>query len=526
MSFDAIVIGSGFGGAVAACRLSEAGYRVLVLERGRRWTPETFPRAADDPWIWDERRPEACNGWFDIRTFPNMAVAQGAGVGGGSLVYANISCEAKPDAFNEGWPEAIDYETLKPHYDTVARVMDVREVPDNQWTHRMRLMRDAAAATGNSARMMKLELAVSFDPDWTYSDWSAGESKSKSFVNQHGAQQGTCVHLGNCDIGCEVNARNTLDLNYLYVAENNHGAEIRPLHLVTRISPDADGYRVDFDRIENGARRAGSETARLVFVCAGSLGSTELLLKCKTVHGTLPHVSARLGRNWSSNGDFLTPALHFDREVHADRGPTIASAIDFHDGSRNGRRFWIEDGGCPNLVAAYVKRKASDPWIGWKARTILQHLRSLVRGPEPLRHVMPWFAQGSDAADGTLSLRPPIGGGKPELFLKWDIRKSRELIDEIVATHRELAFATRGIPLVSPAWTLFQDLITPHPLGGCNMGDTAETGVVDACGEVFGHRNLFVLDGAVVPKAIGVNPTRTIAALAERAAKELVAQGR
>jgi len=521
--FDAIVIGSGFGGAVAACRLGEAGYRVLVLERGRRWSPENFPRAPEDPWIWDVRRPEARNGWFDIRIFPNMSVAQGAGVGGGSLVYANISCEAKPEAFAY-WPAEITYQGLKPYYDCVADYMSVAPVPDNQWTQRMRLMKEAAAKTGNAERFAKLDLAVSFDPNWTYAKWKDGEAASTTFINQHGAKQGTCVHLGNCDIGCEVNARNTLDLNYLYVAENKYHAEIRPLHLVTAIEPADGGYEVRYDRLYNGTRQAGSASGKLVFVCAGSLGSTELLLKCK--QKTLPKVSETLGRRWSSNGDFLTPAFHFGRDVDADQGPTITSRIDFLDGVRGGHRFWIEDGGFPQLAAAYVRRKMNDPTVGSKQRVLMEQLRLFLRGERRARHLMPWFAQGIDAADGTLSLRTRYGGGQPELFLDWDIRASEAVMAEIVKTHVELAAATGGIPLVPASWTLFRDLVTPHPLGGCNMGATAAEGVVDHKGEVFGYRNLFVLDGAIVPTAIGVNPSRTIAALAERAMAFIVEEAR
>jgi len=144
MDFDVIVIGSGFGGAVTACRLAEKNYRVLVLERGRRWDKTTYPRKATDPWTWNIARPEHENGWLDLRVFQNMAVAQGAAVGGGSLIYANISVEAPEKTFDRGWPAEIKFAELKPHYDTVAKFMNVQCVPDNQWTERMRLMKQGA----------------------------------------------------------------------------------------------------------------------------------------------------------------------------------------------------------------------------------------------------------------------------------------------------------------------------------------------------------------------------------------------
>ena len=332
MPFDVIIIGSGFGGAITACRLSQAGYKVLVLERGRRWDKTNFPRKPEDRWLWSHDRPEAENGWLDLRMFPGMSIASGAAVGGGSLIYANISCEAPPAVFTKGWCPEINYQELKPHYDTVASFMDVAPVPDTQWTGRMKLMRDAAVAAGFSDRFKKLDLAVSFNPEWTYeNDYAKAEAGSTSFINKHGAPQGTCVHLGNCDIGCDVLAKNTLDRNYLYVAENQCHAEIRPLHLVDRIEPLPNGsYRVSYDSLETGQRVPGSETARILIVAAGSLGSTELLLRARDIHKTLPKVSQTLGLHWSGNGDFLTPAIYRSRDVEASERPTtIASAIDF-----------------------------------------------------------------------------------------------------------------------------------------------------------------------------------------------------
>lgn len=519
MAFDVIIIGSGFGGSVAACRLAQANMKVLVLERGRRWGPTTFPRVPEDPWIWSHEDPVKQNGWLEFRVFRGMTVAMGAGVGGGSLVYANISCEAPQNAFDDGWPAEITYSTLKPYYARVADFMDVQAVPDNQWTQRMMLMRDAAQATGFGDRFRKLELAVTFDPNWTYADsFAKGVAASVPFVNKHGAQQGTCVHLGNCDIGCDVAARNTLDLNYLYVAENQCHADIRELHLVDMIEYLPDGtYRVNFDNISTGVRVPGSEIAPRVIIAAGSLGSTEILLRNRDLHGTLRNVSQFLGRNWSSNGDFLTPAFYPNREPEPSWGPTIASAIDFLDGSQGGKRFWIEDGGIPDLLVGYILRKSEDPSISFKAKLTLDLLRQFCRSAEMFHQVMPWFAQGVDGGNGVFSLTAPSlfsAGGS--LQLDWDVTQSQDLINAIIAMHRNLSEKTGGVPLVPPTWSLFKDLVTPHPLGGCNIGETAADGVVDHRGQVFNYPNLFVVDGATVPRPLGVNPSRTIAALAER----------
>jgi cholesterol oxidase len=520
MSFDAIVVGSGFGGAVTALRFAEAGMRVLVLERGRRWSADTLPRKPGDPWMWSHSHPERENGWLDLRLFRNMAVAQGAAVGGGSHIYANISVEAPPTSFINGWPDEITHAELTPFYAEVARMMEVRPVPDNQWTKRMELMRDAAVAAGYGDRFRKVDLAVQFDEDWTYAT-GRKEEFSKPIENIHGAPQGTCVHLGTCDIGCKVNARNTLDLNYLYVAENRHGVDVRSLHLVDRIEPVVNGgWRVHFDRLEQGQRIRGTEDARILVIAAGSLNSTELLLRNRDVHHTLPHLSPKLGQNWSSNGDFLTPAIYLNREVDASWGPTIASIIDFHDGSIDGQHFWIQDGGVPDLLAAYVAEKADEPDNHLRQKLLFQGLKSFLGRADPLRWMMPWFAQGVDGGNGHLSLTQP-GWFSPggELHLDWDVTKSAPVIEAIIGLHKLFSEKTGGKALVPPTWTLLRELVTPHPLGGCNMGADVANGVVDHKGAVFGYTNLYVLDGAIVPRALGVNPSRTIAALAERNAR-------
>ena len=526
--FDAVVIGSGFGGAITACRLAEAGHKVLILERGRRWRPEDYPRDLKDDWVWDQEHPEKCSGWLDFRVYPNMAIAQGAGVGGGSLIYANISVEAKPDLFQSGWPPEITYNELKPYYDRVGQMLDIQEVPANQWTPRTKLMKEAADAAGYADRFQLLKLAVTFDPEWHYGlPDPHDQGHSKTFVNAQGQQQGTCIHLGNCDVGCDVKAKNTLDLNYIPLAERFH-AEVRPLHMVTRVTPVAGGYRVDYDRLAAEQRMAGSVTGRLVILAAGSLGSTELLLRCRDEFGTLPGLSSYLGRGWSSNGDFLTPAFHKGRDIRPTRGPTISAAIDFlGDRSLNGQHFFIEDGGFPDVVGNYMEALQQQPAKSPRAAALLKTIRLFLQQQDPLRVTMPWFAQGRDAADGTLSLRKKFWiFGKQELHLDWDIQESGKTINAIVDMHEKLAKLTGGKPLVPLTWTASKDLITPHPLGGCNMAATAGKGVVDHRGAVFGYPNLYVADGAIVPEAIGANPSKTIAALAERVAKVIIDEGR
>ncbi|HEX3232869.1 MAG TPA: FAD-dependent oxidoreductase [Gemmatimonadales bacterium] len=520
--FDVIIIGSGFGGAVTACRLAERGFkRILVLERGREWNPDNYPWKSGH-WTYNPDCPEHESGWLDLRILDDMVVAQGAGVGGGSLIYANVSIEAKPDLFNRGWPPEITYQELAPYYRAAGAMLKVAELPDNQLTERFKLMREAAQKIGAGERFRKLSLAVTFSDTWNYGlEDRFDERHSVTWANEHGKTQGTCVHRGYCDIGCPVQAKNTLDLNYLARAARL-GAEIRALHLARAIEPIEQGYRVRFDVIDpdRHTRTPGMHTADRVILAAGSLGSTELLLRCRDQYRTLPRLSPFLGKNWSSNGDFLTPAFYSKREppVSPSHGPTITAGIDFLDGPP-GAAFLIEDGGIPDLLKAYLDGRLNGRGGSLQARTFLHGLREAALERDALARMMPWFAQGVDAADGRLYLgRKWYAPWRRALKLNWDVDRSATMIQAIVAMHLRLSQATGGHPWVPPTWTVLKNLVTPHPLGGCNVGITQSDGVVDHRGAVFGYPGLYVADGAIIPEAVGLNPSRTIAALAERIA--------
>jgi len=532
VGFDVIVIGSGFGGAITACRLAEAGMKVLILERGRRWEPKAgpgvtaYPQHLTDPWIWDQNHPELFNGWTDFRPFGAMNVVACAGVGGGSLIYANIIREAPPEIFKDPWPKEITKPELQPYYNRVADFLDVQLLPVDQWNPRVRLIKEGAEKIGAGSRWATVPQAVAFRKDWKLDvAHPPTEADSVEHTNKHGVKQGTCIHAGICDFGCPTKAKNTLDVNYLHIAQKA-GAEIRPLHMVRRIEPQGTRYRVVFDRIENGNLIPGSEDADRVIVAAGSMGSTELLLRCRDQFKTLPNVSRFLGKNWSSNGDLLTTAFYKDRMIYPYIGPNISSAIDFGDGSRDGQAFGIEDGGLPNLL-----RKHSDAATAVNApiakhhpfQRIIAWLQKELQMADPFPHLMPWFANGVDAGNGEYRLkRPWYFFGRKHLHLHWDITKSLPVFEAQIKTHVELSQKTGGRALVLPWWK--EALISPHSLGGCNMGNTAQTGVVDHAGKVFGYENLYVIDGATIPTPLGLNPVQTIAALAERAAAIMIAK--
>jgi cholesterol oxidase len=522
-TFDVVVVGSGFGGAVTSCRLAEAGLRVLVLERGRRWTPETYPRKSGDPWVWDQAHPEKRNGWVDFRLQRGVSVAQGAGVGGGSLIYANVVIQPPRELFDSGWPPEISWPDLTPYYERVDRMLKPRPVPQNQVPERLNILRQAASASGFETRFRPLPVAITFDDEWHYGrERPFDAAHSRRAINEHGKEQGTCVHCGNCYIGCPVSARNTLDLNYLARAER-HGAEVRPLHVVRSIAPHGNRYRVEFDRIESGRLVRGSVAADRVILAAGSLGSTELLLRCRDELKTLPNVSPALGRHWSANGDFLTVSLQ-KQAVHPTQGPTITAAVDFLDGSVNGSRFFVEDGGFPDFLRAVMENELPFDAKNLTFSVMVFTLAWALRRQGQLPYMMPWFGQAMDAADGQLYLgRRLFAPWKRKLKLRWDCAASRGTIEAMIAMHCRFASATGGRALSPLLWTLLKTLVTPHPLGGCSMAGAPARGVVDHRGQVFGYPNLFVADGSVIPRAIGLNPSKTIAAVAERTAALIIA---
>lgn len=521
--YDVVVVGSGFGGAVCACRLAEGNKKVLLLERGLQWDPKDYPRKLGDNWIWSTNSPEKHNGWLDLRFFGDMTVAQGAGLGGGSLIYANVSIEAKPDTFAKGWPKEITYEELKPYYDIAGKMMGVQTIPDNQLPQRFYVMRDGADAMGYGDRHKKVELAITFDENWSYvKDDPFNDNQSKTWVNSFGKTQGTCVHCGNCDIGCQVRAKNTLDLNYLAVAEKL-GAVICTSHLVSHVQPISGGYRVHFEDISGGKRVKGSVKTAKVVLSAGSLGSTEILLRSRDEFYTLPKLSGNLGKGWCANGDFITPAIHGNRTVNPTQGPTISSAIDLLDGAYKDQRLFIEDGGIPDVLGNMIEEELKSPafsHFGINKFPFFIALSKKTRNRNPLSPVMIWFGQAKDSPDGRLYLsRYWYAPWRRKLSMKWDYRRSEKVYQAMASLHQDLAHATDAVAFTPGTWSALKNIITPHPLGGCGMADSIETGVVDHRCEVFSYPGLYVMDGAVVPEALGLNPSRTILAIAERATR-------
>jgi cholesterol oxidase len=521
---DAVVVGSGFGGAVAACRLAQAGYRVVLLERGREWRRDEYPSISRKDWIWSEHDPGRANGWLDVRLFGSIATIAGAGIGGGSLHFANVVIDAQPDLFDSGWPPEITFQSLQPYYQKVSAVLRPQKIPPNQFSNRTKLLKEAATNSGFAGQYDEVELAVTFNDQYAY-DASREPRKEDSVEtdNPYGVKQGFCVHLGVCDLGCPVEARNTLALNYVPLARQ-HGADVRPLHIVRVVEPVTDGYRITFERIEGRELRRGTLTARVVVVAAGSIGSTELLLRCREQHKTLRNISGTLGTHWCTNANYLTFAVHRGRQVYPGRGPTISAGIRlFGANSYDGQQIMIEDGGIPNLLMEYQDNVDNPQGDARRFADALRVLRDILRR-EPFDDLMPWFAQGRDTPSGTFRVERWFLGllGSYVLRLSWDPDGARDVLRRIKELHRTLATSSGGSVLVQ----LPDAPITPHPHGGCPMGTSAANGVVDHRGEVFGHRNLYVADASILPRPVGHNPSKTIAALSERISEIIAQEGR
>jgi cholesterol oxidase len=514
-SYDVVVVGSGFGGGIAACRLAEAGQLVCVLERGRRFGRDDFadhPRQAPEM-LWHEKANP--NGLFDVRLMRDVSVITAAGVGGGSLVYANVQLRAPREVFEKGWPAAITRDELDPWYTRTEDALQPRTTPPAPSLPKVGAFAAAGRRVGRKSEL--LPIAVHF-----------GDPREHPFS---GVPQEGCQNLGLCDLGCPVHAKNTVDITYVARAEA-HGAEVRPLHLVTGIEPPSrstERWRIAFRDLESG--RSGTVEAPTVVLAAGTLGSPRLLL---TNRRRLPELSPALGTRFSGNGDALgiafDPSAPDVRGARNDYGPVMTSRLDYSAE----RGLMVADGGLPQNFDVLLDVARGVNVIRGRRRWLLRLRDALVHlgwSDQPMHprelHLaerradtdsLVFLMIGRDAADGRMRLTP--------LFRRFDIRWSKagsaQLFADLERTAKELAAGAEATPFYALEGGPLSKFTTVHPLGGCPMADDPARGVVDDAGRAYGYQGLHVLDGSIVPTALGVNPSKTIAALAERGAARLV----
>jgi cholesterol oxidase len=560
--FDAIVVGSGFGGSVTAARLAEAGWSVCVLERGRAYPPMSFPRSplGIKRNFWDPS--QGLHGMFDLWSFSGLDALCASGLGGGSLIYANVLLRKDERWFvtedlaqggYENWP--VTRAELDPHYDEVERRIGTQLYPLDQEpydrTPKVKAYREAAERLGHDWSLVPLAV--------TFANAGAapvpGDPITGAPPNLHGRSRSTCRLCGECDIGCNYGAKNTLDFTYLSDAWRA-GADLRTCCEVRAFEPaESGGYLVHYVNHEPGAEGQPTDGSALplqtiscgrLILSAGTLGTTWLMLRNRSA---LPGLSERLGDGFSGNGDLLTFAVRCTeekpggggrspRDLDPAHGPVITSAIRVPDELEGGagRGFYLEDAGYPELASWMIELLEGPaavvhalPRIARYVWSLLHHRRhseigglasALLGSCELSSGILPLLGMGRDIPNGRMFLQ------EQRLEVDWSKDgPSQPYFDRVRALSKEVAHELGGVFLDNPIWHEHR-VITVHALGGCRMGRTAEEGVVDPFGRVHGHPGLHIADGSVMPGPVGANPSLTIAALADRFADAILADGR
>ena len=553
--FDAIVIGSGFGGSVMAYRLAEAGRSVCLLERGRAYPPGSFARSpyrARDS-FWDPERGRM--GMYHYFSFKGIDALVSAGLGGGSLIYANVLLrkderwfvtENLDDGGYEHWP--VTRADLDPHYDRVEAMVGVQRYPfeHEPYASTPKTIAFKHAAERNGFEWFLPPLAVTFGNEGEQP--RPGRKIEEKLRNLHDRDRVTCQLCGECDVGCNYGAKNTLDYNYLTHAAH-HGAEIRTLCDVRTLEPrEGGGFAVGYADLgdpdgpaSGNGRPAPLQTLtcdRLV-LSAGTFGTNNLLLRNRSA---FPRISRKLGTRFCGNGDLLTVAINcaevtdgrrVPRIVDPGYGPVITSSVrmpDALDGGE-GRGFYLQEAGYPQHLA-WILHVLAAPQALWKWRghagylvrnwllgtpdpDVTGRIAALLRSAELSAGGLPLLGMGRDIPDGRMYLR------RGRLDVDWKTEKSNAYFERLRTTSRGFAQSLGGRFVDNPIWFL-RRVVTVHPLGGAPMGRSPTDGVVDSYGRVFGYPGLYVADGSVMPGPVGPNPSLTIAALADRFADRIL----
>ncbi|MFI1725797.1 GMC oxidoreductase [Streptomyces sp. NPDC020489] len=530
--YDVIVVGSGFGGSVSALRLTEKGYRVGVLEAGRRFTRQTLPKNSWDikNYLWAPRL--GMYGLQRIHLLGNVMVLAGAGVGGGSLNYANTLYVPPTPFFQDPqWRDITDWEEeLKPYYDQAQRMLGVRLNPT--MTPSDVHLKAAAQRMGVGDTFHMAPVGVFFgdgkDADGT-TRAKPGETADDPYFGGAGPARTACSECGECMTGCRHGAKNTLNENYLYLAEKA-GAVVHPLTTVVSVTDDSQGGYAVTTLPTDQRRRAKGRTfkARRVVLAAGTYGTQTLLHRMKA-GGQLPYLSDRLGELTRTNSEALVGAQTDNRRyrkatgekrVDFTRGVAITSSIHPDPNTHiEPVRYGKGSNSMGSLSILQVPyAEGSSRVLGWMAnaaRHPVQVLRSLSNRRWSERTIIGLVMQSLDnslttylkpdgVGKGLLTARQGHGSPNPK-----QIRAASEGAAAIAAEINGFAGSNVGELMGTP--------LTAHFLGGCPIGADAEEGVIDPYHRLYGHPGISVVDGAAVSANLGVNPSLTITAQAERA---------
>jgi cholesterol oxidase len=519
VDYDVVIIGSGFGGSVSALRLTEKGYKVCVLEAGPRRDERNLPKNSWDlkNFLWAPKL-----GWYGIQRIHllrNVVILAGAGVGGGSLNYANTLYEPKPPFFNDPqWSGITDWKSeLAPYYDQAKRMLGVVQNPTI--TPADIEMKKVADEMGVGDTFVATPVGVFFGNP----NMAPGSDVADPYFGGAGPARTTCTQCGECMTGCRHNAKNMLTKNYLYLAESK-GTEVRPMTTVTRVRP-AEGGGYEITTVPTGARlkvRRVKTTIRAeqVVFAAGTMG-TQRLLHAMAASGDLPHMSDRLGLLTRTNSEALLGVQARDKDRY-DFTQGVAITSSFHpddnthiepvryghgSGAMGMLKTLATDGSksTPRWIQAFQQafRKPKDTLIGldsrkWPERTIIALVMQSLDNSITVKR--------KRTLTGKVKLTSKQGHGEPNPTF-------------IPAGHTATEIMARNIDgIQGGTWGELANIpMTAHFLGGCAIGASSEDGVIDAYHRMYGHPGLHVVDGSSVSANLGVNPSLTITAQAERA---------
>ncbi|HZZ12595.1 MAG TPA: alpha/beta fold hydrolase [Paraburkholderia sp.] len=539
--YEVVVVGSGYGGAIAASRMARAGRSVCVLERGREFMAGEYPRtplegAAQVQYNTSLAQIGSPLALLEVHVNPDVNAVVGCGLGGTSLINANVALEADPRLWDDPhWPAALraDKAARDKGYELARAMLQPSPVPaDYPTLPKLQALEKSAQALGMQSRFSRPPITVTFEDR----------------INAAGVEQKRCVGCGDCNSGCNYDAKNSTHMNYLPDAVA-HGAQIftgAAVHSVTRDAATQQ-WKVAFQLVHLGRESYDAPdlfvSADIVIVSAGTIGSTALLLRSRNEGLT---VADALGKRFTGNGDVLSFAYNTDDVIHgvgwgarkpgelAPVGPTITGLIDHRDTENVRDGFVIEEGSLAGPVGVAMigllggaapldgvdipGPRPADERLGYDARVI----ESILRGPYhgALDHTQTYLVMAHDDESGEISVNE---AGRPRIA--WKNAGAQPIFqtveDMLIKATEPLGGKYVRNPISTPL--LGNEIVTVHPLGGCGMGEDATQGVVDHMGRVFSgttgsavHDGLYVMDGAVMPISLGVNPLLTISALAER----------
>ena len=535
--YEVVVVGSGYGGSIAASRLARAGRNVCVLERGKEFQPGEYPDT--EPTAMGETQVHAADGkhvgdrtgLYDLHQNTDISVLVGCGLGGTSLLNANVSLQAEPRVFEDPrWPPQVvqDLPTLvEKGYQLAREMLKPVPYPDSQPTL-PKLQALEASSKYLSGKFYRTPINVTFQDG----------------INHVGVEQHACTLCGDCCSGCNYGAKNTLIMNYLPDAVN-HGAEIFTRTAVRFVEKRDGKWLVHYQILDSGRECFDAPTltvsADIVFISAGTLGSTEILLRSRA--NGLP-VSDKLGQHMTGNGDVLAFGYNGDKAINGigsghrnpasmdPIGPCITGIIDLRSQPVLEDGMVIEEGSIPGALgpalacglagSSLIGGREETPGVATRIEELEREQESLICGPYhgAIRNTQTYLIMTHDDGNGRMYL------DKDELRVDWPSVGQQPIFEKANDALFQAGKALGGRYVENPIWTkqFHQQLITVHPLGGCVMGSDASSGVVNHKGQVFSgisgsdvYENLYVSDGAVIPRPLGVNPLLTISALAERA---------